>query len=261
MTATAAGTSNVTFNGNVGIGTTAPAYKLNVSAEGSTGAQGMLSLDYSYTSSARPIMRFQKSRGTLAVPLNVQDGDNLSSITSNSYFNGTYSSVTSIEAATDGTQTSTSLPSRITFATTGSGEVARAERMRISGNGNVGIGTSNPAVALEVSNGQSASNLKLSRSDGDSRYLAFRPPNGSAGGAQVSVSGTPIVELQSSGMVIGSGWTSGTNAAPSNGLIVQGNVGIGTTSPSEKLHVSGNILASGTITGSSDKRKEKYSTN
>jgi hypothetical protein len=38
-----------------------------------------------------------------------------------------------------------------------------------------------------------------------------------------------------------------------------GNVGIGTASPSERLHVIGNILASGTITGSSDRNvKENF---
>lgn len=36
-----------------------------------------------------------------------------------------------------------------------------------------------------------------------------------------------------------------------------GNLGIGTNNPTEKIHVVGNILASGTVTGSSDKRLKK----
>lgn len=49
---------------------------------------------------------------------------------------------------------------------------------------------------------------------------------------------------------------SGTNAAPTNGLLVEGNVGIGTTSPSYKLHVSGTLKSNG-ITESSDLRLKK----
>jgi hypothetical protein len=46
------------------------------------------------------------------------------------------------------------------------------------------------------------------------------------------------------GVTIGAGY-SGTNVAPTNGLIVEGNVGIGTSSPSRKLFVSGD--AGGTM--------------
>lgn len=42
-----------------------------------------------------------------------------------------------------------------------------------------------------------------------------------------------------------------TTAAPSNGLIVEGNVGVGTSTSSEKLTISGNGLFTGSITGSS----------
>ena len=39
--------------------------------------------------------------------------------------------------------------------------------------------------------------------------------------------------------------------------IFYGNVGIGTSNPTEKLEVQGNILASGTVTGSSDRRLKR----
>jgi hypothetical protein len=47
---------------------------------------------------------------------------------------------------------------------------------------------------------------------------------------------------------------SGTSAAPTNGLIVEANVGIGTISPSAMLHVVGDIVYTGTITDISDER-------
>ena len=39
---------------------------------------------------------------------------------------------------------------------------------------------------------------------------------------------------------------------------MRGNVGIGTTSPSYKLHVSGDIYATGDVTAASDRRKKAF---
>lgn len=48
------------------------------------------------------------------------------------------------------------------------------------------------------------------------------------------------------GAVIGAAY-SGTNTAPSNGLLIEGNVGIGTISPTSKLHIIGDLNVTGTI--------------
>ncbi len=59
------------------------------------------------------------------------------------------------------------------------------------------------------------------------------------------------------GAVIGAIY-SGTNTAPVNGLLVEGRVGIGTTTPAQLLDVNGNIAVSGTTVHTSDVR---YKTN
>lgn len=48
------------------------------------------------------------------------------------------------------------------------------------------------------------------------------------------------------GIAIGSSY-SGSYTAPTNGVIIQGNVGLGTTSPSYKLHVAGDIYTSSNL--------------
>ncbi|MBB6146849.1 hypothetical protein HNQ77_004830 [Silvibacterium bohemicum] len=64
-----------------------------------------------------------------------------------------------IGEATDGTQTTTSAPTSITFGTTPSGSTTRAVVMEINNAGNVGIGTTAPAVSLDLSSRTDAISL------------------------------------------------------------------------------------------------------
>ena len=101
------------------------------------------------------------------------------------------------------------------------------ERMRITDSGNVGIGTTSPGVKLDVS-GQIRSNDSFLLQSGTTAIGSIRNQGGALdirGDSTRDVSLGSVTSPQAL-------FVEGTN----------GNVGIGTTSPSEKLHVKGNIL-------------------
>jgi hypothetical protein len=115
------------------------------------------------------------------------------------------------------------------------------ERMRIDSAGRVGIGTSSPINSLHI---QDSINQKMIITNDDfvdgTTGTSFDITFG-------ATSGNTYSEIRH--LINGRGaW--GNFVLARNG----GNVGIGLTVPTEKLHVSGNILATGNITAYSDER-------
>lgn len=91
-----------------------------------------------------------KARGTISSPSAVIDGDSLYTLAGYGYTSGgTYHQSTLIQGLVTGTPSATRVPSALTFATsnTTSGQV---ERMRISADGMVGIGTTSPDSKLTI---------------------------------------------------------------------------------------------------------------
>ena len=128
---------------------------------------------------------------------------------------------------------------------TQNGSATPTERMRIDSSGNVGIGTSSPARKLEVKN-TTGTSIQVTGTATTSSYPGF-----------IISSGTQSVFTMSQSADDGTGYVSNQAAAPiifntSNTermrIDSSGNVGIGTSSPAQKLHVVGNIVATGDIT-------------
>jgi hypothetical protein len=148
-----------------------------------------------------------------------------------------------IEMSTDATGgSSTDMPGRITFWTTPDNSGTPIERMRITNNGNVGIGTNAPSAHLEVRDnlaGALSLNVTKDFTGVSNTSAAF------IGGIDVSYTNTGIYVMQKDNVGFGSTGSyifnvvkNGVSQMLVNGV---GNVGIGTTSPNVKLEiVSGN---------------------
>ncbi|MCM2354759.1 MAG: tail fiber domain-containing protein, partial [Pseudobdellovibrio sp.] len=114
--------------------------------------------------------------------------------------------------------------------------------------GNVGIGTTTPNYTLDVSGAINVATNNWINSGGRNLLNMGTSGNvymnslGAGTGITFQPSGTAIARLTTQGFVLGSGYVS-TYTPPTDGAIIQGNVGIGTTTPGVKLDVAGLVRA------------------
>jgi hypothetical protein len=129
---------------------------------------------------------------------------------------------------------------------------ALAERMRITNTGLVGIGTITPTNTLEVNGGITATSITSSLLGTSS----WAQSASSAVSAQTAsfLSGAFIQNGNSFGTTAVLGTNDTNNLELETGgttrvfISASGNVGIGTPTPTERLHVDGNLLVTGRIT-------------
>lgn len=121
------------------------------------------------------------------------------------------------------------------------------ERMRITSTGQVGIATTSPAYNLQVGDGSGSKSMAVSSAASSALYLST--PSGTAQGI-LGFGNSQYATQNTRGRILyQNSTTSASNYMQFNVdfseimRLTNSNVGIGTTTPSQKLHVNGNVTA------------------
>jgi len=221
---------NNTNSGNVGIGTTTPTALLEVKKSQSAGTTVIVDNPFTTSGNSAYSGVFLKQAGANRLLIS-SINDNHGSITPGTAQFWNFANGPTV------------------FATN------NTEQMRITANGNVGIGTSNPGKKLEVlaTDGEAVRLYRNASNVGWGVNMKFAFNN--SNGTQVDYAGVHGITANTTagseaGDFIVSTATSGTLTEKLR-VTSAGNVGIGTATPNSqyKLDVAGNINSSGTITG------------
>ncbi|SDQ67483.1 hypothetical protein SAMN05421664_2113 [Chryseobacterium soldanellicola] len=251
-------------NNRIGMGTAAPAGKLDVIMDNLGGGAGNDMYFTGFGSSAYPAFFLGSARGTVAAPANLSSGDIVGAYYFNPRFNNT-SSYTNAGMVSVYKGDGTTALSDLTLRASG------ADRVHINEIGNVGIGTLSPNAKLEVNSGTAnTSGIRMTNLtsasptstgqilgvDASGNVITLAPAAAPASVNIYNADGT----LTGNRVVTQNGNTLAFNATSTNAFSVDGStfsvdavndrIGIGTTAPMAKLDMVGTTFGMKNSSGS-----------
>ena len=222
--------------GNVGIGTTAPSFPIDIHTSNAFTARYVHASNNQYDG---PAIMMVRARNTTASHTQVLSGDVMGGMYFRA-FDGTSAntSTAAIEVSAAQNQTTSARGNFMIFETTQSGTNTRAERMRISSTGNVGIGSTSPNALLQIGPDGSTPSAYLTYSGsylssaGQAQYAGNWASAGYWGIGPATNGGDNTLRLGRIDSAAGT-WS----ATQVTNLLIGGNLGIGQTSPTNALDI------------------------
>ncbi|MCS3529099.1 hypothetical protein [Chryseobacterium sp. JUb7] len=225
----------VTPTGRVGIGTTNPTGRFEIVSDNVGGGAENNFYFRGFGDSKEPALIFTSANGTEAVPTNLAAGEDIGSVYFGPRSNNTYNVATGSAIRSRYRGDGTTLLTDLLFRT------SNVDRMTIDETGNVGIATTAPASKLDIV--------------GDTFGMKRAQGGGSWDNIWFDLSNTSAPTINASGAETGLQFNVGANAVGTYGdgqtlttvatMRPNGNVGIGTAAPVNRLHVIATTAAQG----------------
>lgn len=178
---------------------------------------------------------FNKAHGNFTTPTVVPNNAVVGSLVFNGYDGSKYLGAAQISAEIDNVTGTDDMPGRLQFLTTANGASSPTERMRIDSTGNVGIGTDDPQVKLDIRT-DAGTPCSISVNEGTTTNPLSITQSSTEARIQTSAT-QPLVIAGQSGSGSTSSITFETRGATRAVIAADGDVGIGTDDPQDILSV------------------------